>query len=212
MRPDERLPTKRTASIGSRVPPAVTSTEARRARRRPPRERGLDRREQRGRLGQPADPPLARRAERSRARLEHCAPRVAQRREVGLRGGVVVHRGVHRRRHDRRAAAGERGGAVRRLSAWPVRELRQRVGRRGRDQEGVGALDQREVRERRVRRAPGRRGRRRAAGRAPTPSRARGAGDRRERRGADEAPGRLRLDHPHGVAGLVPGAVSSSAL
>ena len=109
MRPDERLPTKRTASIGSRVPPAVTST------RRPSRSfgaaasAGLDRGEDLRRLGQPADAPLPGRAERAGAGLEHDRAARAQRREVGLGGGVLVHRVVHRGREDERAAAGERG-------------------------------------------------------------------------------------------------------
>src|SRR3954467_5384922 len=73
MRPDERLPTKRTESSGSRVPPAATSTRLPgRGPRRPPcrhkhalaGERA--RREQLGDaqrdlvgLGHPPDPPLA---------------------------------------------------------------------------------------------------------------------------------------------------------
>ena len=70
MRPEELLPRKRTLSIGSRVPPAVTSTRSaaparprRRRRRRSPaprrRERRLARRQQPRRLGQAPDAVLA---------------------------------------------------------------------------------------------------------------------------------------------------------
>ena len=57
MRPDERLPTKRTLSSGSRVPPAVTRT------RRPASDPGASSCSTRAaiscRLGEPADAPLA---------------------------------------------------------------------------------------------------------------------------------------------------------
>ena len=66
IRPDERLPTKRTASIGSRVPPAVTSTFSP-SSCAAALQRGLDRGQQLRRLGQPADPELPRRAERARS-------------------------------------------------------------------------------------------------------------------------------------------------
>ena len=57
MRPDERLPTKRTLSIGSRVPPAVTIT--RRPASEPGREQLLDAGGDLLGLGKPADAPLA---------------------------------------------------------------------------------------------------------------------------------------------------------
>ena len=73
---------------------------------RPRRAAGdhLDRLEDRGRLGQPADAPLAPRRELARAGLDHVHAARAQRLEVGLRRGVLVHAVVHRRRDQHRAA------------------------------------------------------------------------------------------------------------
>ena len=88
---------KRTGSIGSRVPPAETST------RRPshgpigPGSCLLDRVEQRARLGQPADPVLAAGGECALLRLDHRDAALAKRRQVGLGRGVAVHPVVHRR-------------------------------------------------------------------------------------------------------------------
>ncbi len=134
MRPEEPLPMKRTLSIGSRVPPAVTSTRsppprASRGRRRS-RSRGrcsgeqrlADLQQPRG-VGQAPHPLLALGGEAAAVGLDHVhAPR-AQRVEVGPHGGVLVHVVVHRRRHHERARGGERGAAVRRLSARPPASL-----------------------------------------------------------------------------------------
>src|SRR5918911_462619 len=68
MRPELRLPTKRTESIGSRVPPAG--------------QRRLDGLEQLRRLGEAADAPLALGAERADAGVEHRRPALAQDGEV----------------------------------------------------------------------------------------------------------------------------------
>ena len=150
MRPDERLPTKRTASIGSRVPPAVTSTSqpvelaARRVSAR------LDGGEQLGRLGQAADPELAQRAERAGARARARSPRaragVARLAWVAGCSYIALFMAgatISGRRHASAAA-------VSRLSAWPWASLASVLADAGRDQEHVGVLDQREVRERRV--------------------------------------------------------------
>ena len=100
---------KRTGSIGSRVPPAVTSTrrpaEVRRARA-PPRPRPRCRRDRPGgrrrRRRRRGGPPRARR----RAR-----PGWPASREVVLHRGVLPHLGVHRRAdHDRGPGGEQRGG------------------------------------------------------------------------------------------------------
>ena len=46
---------------------------------------------------------------------------------------MLVHRVVHRRRDDAAGAGTASAAVVSRLSAWPARELGERVGRRGRD-------------------------------------------------------------------------------
>ena len=72
IRPLERLPTKRTASSGSRVPPAVTSTRMPSSGRGAPVPATISIASQdRGRLGEAADPPLAARGERPGAGLDH---------------------------------------------------------------------------------------------------------------------------------------------
>ena len=116
IRPEERFPMYLTLSIGSRVPPAVTSTRTRqRAAAWAPAEAAasaLDGGEQLRRLGQPADAPLAVRGER-RLRPGGSRPDAAlgERREVGLCRRVQVHAVVHRRRDEHRAGRGERRGA-----------------------------------------------------------------------------------------------------
>ena len=110
MRPDDRLPRKRTASSGSRVPPAVTSTRrpASLPFVSPPREELLDAgRDLRG-LGHPpgADEPLR---ELSVVRPDDDRSALDEQREVRLRRRVLPHRRVHRRRQHERAAMGERG-------------------------------------------------------------------------------------------------------
>ena len=120
----ERLPTKRTASIGSRVPPAVTRTCSAVELAAGAAEARLDGGQQLGRLGQAADAPLARRAERAGAGLEHLDPARAQRLEVRARRRVLVHRIVHGRSDDQRLA----GTRARRRSAG-CRRARRRAWR-----------------------------------------------------------------------------------
>ena len=205
MRPEERLPTKRTASIGSRVPPAVDEHAAAPSRpgdRRRRRERGLDRGEQRGRLGQPPDPPLPRRAERARARLQddRAAARAAWPGWPASRGARTSRRssparraaGAGRRAPRRRA--GCRPGRRRAWRAcWPTRARpgrRRRSRRAARCESGAcaGAVVARE-------------GAAQGVG-LPLGDEDRGAGDGGEGRRADEARRGLGLDHPDGVAGL----------
>ena len=120
------------------------------ARRR--RRARLDGGEQLGRLGQPADAPLARRAERAGAGLEHGRAARAQRGEVGLRGGCsyIASFIAGATISGRRQASAARGEQVVGLAGG---ELGERVRGRGRDEEDVGALDELEVA--RAARAPG---------------------------------------------------------
>ena len=139
MRPDERLPTKRTESSGSRVPPAETST------RRPCSEPGGS---SAPRLGDPRGDLLG---------LHHPHPDLALR-EVALRatarsrahGGrrrspgwpVLPHARVHRGRDEHRPRVRERGlgqDVVRQA----VREARERVRGQRRDDEQVDRLEMR---------------------------------------------------------------------
>jgi hypothetical protein len=83
MRPLERLPMKRTGSIG------------------------LDPGQQVGRVGQPAPAELAPRGEPALPRLDHLDAALAQGRQVGLGRRVGVHAVVHRRGDKARGAAGE---------------------------------------------------------------------------------------------------------
>ena len=70
---------------------------------------------------------------------DHLDSALAQRREVGLGGSVLVHVVVHRRRHQHGTAGGERAGAEHVLRQ-PRRELCNRVGRGRRDQVHLRAL------------------------------------------------------------------------
>ena len=163
---------KRTGSIGSRVPPAVTST--RRPSQLPPAAGSIasisaSRRSGSGRRPAPCSPREA------SAPVSGSITRIAalaQRRQVRLGRGVGVHAVVHRRSDGARRGAGEEGGGEHRV-ADPRGELRDRVGRRRRDEVGVGVARRR--RGGRSGRGPAarRRGRRRAPGRARTRRRAR---------------------------------------
>ena len=135
MRPDERLPTKRAASSGSRVPPAVTSTRF--PARLPGASSCATRRSDLGGLGHPPDPPLA------LGRLALVGPDeldAARDERLGVRagGGVRPHARVHRGRDEHRPAVSERRLGEQ-VVGDPVRELRERVRRAGRDDEQVGA-------------------------------------------------------------------------
>ena len=99
---------KRTASMRSRVPPAVTTTRrpasgpAARGRTRVAPPAGSPRAPPSGRL-----PPRRRRARRARQRGPRCpAPPMS---EIVLRRRMLVHRPVHRRGDDDGAAEGEVG-------------------------------------------------------------------------------------------------------
>ena len=128
IRPDERLPRKRTASSGSRVPPALTST-------RRPRERvGLAEQlaaapEDLLGLGHPPDAPTRPRPSRLRPGRRSPTPRDRDGLDVRLRRRVRPHARVHRRREQHRAAVRERGLGDE-VVGEPVRELRERVRRR----------------------------------------------------------------------------------
>ena len=83
---------KRTGSIGSRVPPAVTSTRRPSQGRSAGGQRRLDRGEQALGLGQAAHAVLAARGERALLRLDHGDAALAQRRQVRLGRGVAYMR------------------------------------------------------------------------------------------------------------------------
>ena len=149
IRPDERLPTKRTESIGSRVPPAVTST------RRPSRDRGVKppssaasiAASSSGRLREAADPPLPVRGQPPLAGVDDPGAAPAQRLQVLARRRMLVHVVVHGRGDHERRSAGERG-AREQVVGESVRELGDRVRRRGSHAEHVAAANQLEVRDR----------------------------------------------------------------
>ena len=133
--PDERLPTKRTASSGSRVPPAVTST------RLPARLPGASSCSARRAIsaGSAIRPtPHSPSAVSPSSGPTSSTPRATQR--LGVRAGrrVRPHARVHRRRDEHRPAVGERSLGEQ-VVGDPLRELRERVrGARG-DDEQVGA-------------------------------------------------------------------------
>ena len=122
MRPDERLPTKRTLSSGSRVPPAVTSTRGRRASRARAAARRARRSPRAPRAARPPTRPRPARLRRGR-RARRRARRSAL--DIRARRRVRPHARVHRRRDEHRPAMGERrlgehvvGDA--RARAWPA--------------------------------------------------------------------------------------------
>ena len=156
MRPEELLPRKRTLSIGSRVPPAVTSTRSPRAaaaaapspdRRRDAAARAPPRRRPAAARGSARRPmpcsPL--RGQPARAGLDDRARRARAAAQVGLRGRVLVHAVVHRRRDH---AAG---------SAAASAQLRQQVvgQARARAWRSCSPRPARSGTRRRWRRAPG---------------------------------------------------------
>ena len=136
MRPDERLPRKRTASSGSRVPPAVTST------RRPaslplgsPPASDAPRCAPRSPSGSAIRPgPTRPSASSPSSGPTTIAPRSTSTREVRLRRRVLPHRRVHRGRQHERAAVGERG-LGQEVVGEPVGEPRHRVRGQRRDDE-----------------------------------------------------------------------------
>ena len=135
----------RTASMGSRVPPAVTST-------RTPGEvvalgehrgRGLD---DDGRVGEAALPDVTA-GEAPALGIDHVHAAAPQRREVVLHRGVLPHLGVHRRRHQhRRARREQRGGEQ--VVGDAGRVLAERLGGARRDHDEIGGLAEARVRDR----------------------------------------------------------------
>ena len=114
--PDDRLEMKRTGSIGSRVPPALTTTRRPARSRRPapragrrPSTASARRLDDVGRLGQPPGPDVAP-GQPALARRHHVHPAPAQGGQVLLDGGVLPHLGVHGRAHHHRRPGGEHGG------------------------------------------------------------------------------------------------------
>ena len=167
IRPEERLPTKRTAvdrlarAAGGDEhlqPVELAAGAAARPRRRPAARAA--------RAGGRSRTRRARRASRCRARAR-VAPRARRRARFSWVAGCsyIAPFMAGATISGRRQAS---AAAVSRLSAWPGGELGDRVGGGRGDQEGVGALDQLEVARAARARAAGRRGRRRAAGPAPT--------------------------------------------
>ena len=137
MRPDERLPTKRTASIGSRVPPAEIRMRLPASGPVPASSSSAG-----------ADDVLRLRhpphAELALGRLalvgpdQHDAARPRSVLGVRPRRRVRPHARVHRRRDERRAAVRERR-LGQNVVGEPVRELRERVRGARRDEQQVGA-------------------------------------------------------------------------
>ena len=139
MRPDERLPRKRTLSTGSRVPPAVTITRA--SGERAGREQLLDARRDLPGLRQPAHPPLAL-GELALVRADQLdAPR-QQQLGVRARRGMRPHARIHRRCDEDRPAMGERRLGEH-VVGDPTRELGERVRGARRDDQQVGARQMR---------------------------------------------------------------------
>ena len=158
MRPDERLPRKRTPSSGSRVPPAVTST------RRP--ASGPDARAISAsiaatisaRLGHAAHALLALgELALGRGRRTYDAA-LAQPLDIGLGRGVLPHAHVHGRSHEQRRGRRERalGDDV---VGHPPRQLRERVRGARRDADDGGVARRVEVRDTSRRAPAGRRAR-----------------------------------------------------
>ena len=131
------MPTKRTLSSGSRVPPAVIEHAA--AGERARREQLLDPRGDLDRLGQAADAPLALR-HLAFVRPDELDAALAQRRDVRPRRRMRPHARVHGGRDEHRPAMGERRLGEH-VVGDPVRELRERV-------RGAGATTSRSARVR----------------------------------------------------------------
>ncbi len=139
MRPDERLPTKRTASIGSRVPPAEMSTRLPRSGPLPG-EQILGGAHDVLRLGHPSDAELALRRlalvgadEHDAARTQRLGIRARRRHATTCAGSSPA-----RRASGRDARAPLRSGRCRRARARASRACsrctaRRRAGRRGSD-------------------------------------------------------------------------------
>ena len=147
MRPLERLPMKRTGSIGSRVPPAVTSTRRPSQGRSPVGSAASTRASRRSGSGRRPRPNSPREASLPSSGSITSTPALAQRRQVRLGRRVGVHAVVHRRGDQARRRAGEEGGGQHRVGDAGG-QLGDRVGRGGGDQEGVAVGGQLEVADR----------------------------------------------------------------
>ena len=136
MRPEERLPTKRTASTGSRVPPAETSTRLPASGPLIGASSCSAARDDLLGLGHPPHAELALGRLALVGADEHDAAR-AQRLRVRARRRMRPHARVHRGRDEGRPAVGERR-LGQHVVREPVRELRERVGRARGDEQQVG--------------------------------------------------------------------------
>ena len=175
MRPEERLPTNRTESIGSRVPPAVTST-CLSSSERDCRSIASALRDDLLRLGHAADADLAL-GELAARRPDDLDAAREQQLVVRTRRRVLPHPRVHGGCDEDRAVVGEHGLGER-VVGQAVGEARHRVRRQRRDDEQIGAL------EMRIRVGGSRRSR-----------------ERVERLGGDEALGAARRQRQHVMAG-----------
>ena len=134
----------RTASMGSRVPPAVTST-------RTPARSWLRAKTQsaastmRVRIGEAAFAHVAAR-EPTGLRVDHVHAATAQGGQVLLHRGVLPHLGVHRRSDQHRGPGGEQRGGEQ-VVGDPGRVLPEQLGSGGRDHDQVGRLAEMGVRD-----------------------------------------------------------------
>ena len=112
MRPLERLPMKRTGSIGSRVPPAVTSTRSPSQAPIGGRQHRLDLGQQTGRVGQATESVFASRGEGPLLGLDHphAASRAASRRFAWVAASAYMRSFIAGATSARRRAGEERGG------------------------------------------------------------------------------------------------------
>ena len=187
MRPLERLPMKRTGSIGSRVPPAVTSTRRPSQGRRPRAAAASTAASSARGSGSRPRPVLAARGERALLGLDH--------RRCRARGASPGSPGWRRRAYIRSFIAGatSRGAVQARKEVVehrvgdPGGELGDRVRRGGRDQVGVRVGGDLEMADRVVlgRGSPGKAPR--IGSRSNSSVEHRRADDPLERGGADEA-------------------------
>ena len=201
MRPLERLPMKRTGSIGSRVPPAVTSTRSPSQGRSPRRQRRLDPGQQRAR-GRAGGRGRARRARRA-------CPRRARSPRPRARAGSPGWPGSPRRAYMRSFIAGatSRGAAQARKevvsieSALPAASLAIVLAEAGatRKASQLAASSRWPIGSCAGRVVAGEGAAHRVA--LELGGQHRGADDALEGGGADEAGRRLGHQHPHAVAG-----------
>ena len=145
--PELRLPMKRTGSIGSRVPPAVTSTLHAGQVVGHRVAAGQQQLRQRGDLlglGQSARAAV-RAGQPARRRLEHDGPAAPQGGDVVDGGGVEPHLGVHRGGEQHRTSRGQQRRGQQVVGAAGDRPGQQ-VGGGGSDDDEVGLLADPDVR------------------------------------------------------------------